>query len=91
MSIFAGMSELEIAEAYADELGHEYCDEQAVSDLFDTDMVPHILEHHGVKGEEFSDEAMISEAFNNWTDALCRDGYLARAQLNSYCYVGRWS
>lgn len=60
--------------------------EQALSDLFDDEVVDHVIEQYGVE-----DQSAINEAFNNWSDALCSDDRLHTEQYHSYCYVGKYS
>lgn len=31
-----------------------------------------------------NDRAMLDEAFNNWTDALCKDGTITERQYNTW-------
>lgn len=74
---------LEIVEAYAaDNGGIE--DEAALSQRFDDEILPAVIERYGE-----GDEPAINEAFNNWSDGLCKEGELHPEQYNSYCYVGR--
>ena len=37
------------------------------------------------------DSIMINEAFNNWSDSLCKDGEIHSEQYSNYCYVGKYS
>ena len=91
MTIFEGLNELEIAEAFAESECHPYDSEDSVSAIFDNHIMPELIEANGKKGEPFDDADMISETFNNWTDMLCKEGHLAECQYKSYCYVGLWS
>lgn len=81
---------LDIVELYASEMGY-ISSEEELSEQFDTNIMPSILEAHGQPGVDFTDEAMISEEFNNWTDGLCKEGVIHPEQYNQYCYVGDWS
>ena len=83
-------SMLEIVEFFASE-NNLISSEYELSERFDSDILPSIIETYGVKGESFSDDPMVSEAFNDWSDMLCKDGELHSEQYNQYCYVGRLS
>lgn len=43
--------------------------EEELSDLFDQDIAPMVIEQYGE-----DDTIAMSEAFNNWSDRLCKDG-----------------
>lgn len=75
-------SAVELAEALAEEWGL-YASEQELSDAFDEQIAPHVIKEYGA-----DDIIAMSEAFNNWTDSLCKDGNLHSSQCNEYCYVG---
>ena len=76
---------LEMVELYA--FYRSYIDsEQALSDLFDVEIAPLIIEEYGV-----DDEPAMSEGFNNWSDSLCKDGEIHPVQYSEYCYIGEWS
>ena len=81
---------LELAEYYAAD-NNLIGSEQALSDLFDETVLPAIVEAHAIPGELFEDTVMVNEAFNNWSDALCKDGQLHESQYSTYCYVGAMS
>ena len=91
MTIFYHLSELEIAEELAGASGHPYFSEDSVSEAFDKEIMPGVLEQYGKLGVAFTDECAISEAFSAWTDGLQTEGYLAQVQVASYDYVGEWS
>jgi hypothetical protein len=74
---------LEMVELYAEDNGM-IASEEELSKRFDEDVLPSIIEQYGE-----DDEPAISEGFNNWTDALCKDGELHPEQYDKYCYVGR--
>ena len=88
MGIFTGMTELELVEAYIQELYRPlstvYADEQILSEAFDN-----MLEEF--KDINTEDETMINEMFNDWTDSQCKEGNLHEVQYNNYCYVGKYS
>lgn len=69
-------------EDYAEAHGMMSCEAQ-VSEAFDENVLPYVLETYG------DDNIAISEAFNDWTDILCKDGELHPLQYDAYCYVGR--
>lgn len=74
---------LEVVELYAEDNGM-IASEDELSKRFDAEVLPSVIEQYGE-----DDEPAISEAFNNWTDSLCKDGEIHEEQYNSYCYVGR--
>ncbi len=76
---------LEVIEIYAADNGG-IDSEQALSERFDAEVLPAVIEQYGE-----SDSVAINEAFNNWSDGLCKDGDLHSEQYNNYCYVGRLS
>ena len=57
--------------------------EQELTDLFNETLLPAIIKVYGE-----SDKVAIRTAFNDWTDALCKDGYISEEQYNDYCYLG---
>jgi len=87
MTIFKCVeNELELAEAYAEEMGRPYDSEESVSAAFDQAIAPLVLEKYGE-----NDKPAMREAFNDWLDGLERDGEVHRSQAYNYCYVGKWS
>ena len=60
--------------------------EQELSDLFDSDIAPIVLESCDV-----DDVIAMNEAFINWTDSLCQDGVIHPVQSDQYCYIGKYS
>lgn len=87
MGLFDGIDTLlELAEAYANETGEGYASEDELSVAFDDEIAPSIVKEYGK-----DDEPAMSEAFNNWTDMLTKDGDLHAAQYNEYCYVGEYA
>lgn len=76
---------LEMVELYAEDNG-KIASEQELSDLFDSEVLPSVLAQYGE-----GDQPAIDEAFNNWTDMLCKDGEIHSEQYNSYTYVGKHS
>lgn len=74
---------LELVELYAEDNGG-IASEEELSERFDSEVLPDVIEAYGE-----DDEPAISEAFNNWTDMLCKDGELHPEQYDKYCYVGR--
>ena len=83
MRTFKRFDLLEAVELWAADNGC-LASEEAVSELFDEEVLPSVLEQY-----DEDDEPAINEAFNNWTDNLCTDGYLHDEQRSRYCYVGR--
>jgi len=94
MSIFKGMSDLEMAEALAE---HENlpCSEQDVSDRYDT----HIEESepcencgvNKVLHQLKNDSDMLHQDFSSFVDNLHTDGEIHQEQVNNYSYVGKYS
>ncbi len=76
------ISPLELAEYYAEENGLIENAEE-LGEMFDRDILPSVVEQYGK-----DDYPAIREAFNNWTDGLCRDGQLAESQYQEYTYQG---
>lgn len=74
---------LDMVELYAEDNGW-ISSEQELSDRFDAEVLPHVIEQYGE-----DDSVAISEEFNNWTDMLCKDHEIHEEQYNNYCYVGR--
>jgi hypothetical protein len=74
---------LEMVELYAEDNGG-IASEEELSERFDSEVLPDVIEAYGE-----DDEPAISEAFNNWTDMLCKDGEIHPEQYDKYCYVGR--
>lgn len=59
-------------------------DEEELSNRFDQEVLPAVIEQYG--GD---DQPAINEAFNNWTDSLCKEGFIHDLQYDQYCYVGK--
>lgn len=76
---------LDIVESYADDNGM-ISSESELSELFDSQIAPSVIAQYGE-----GDSVAMNEAFNNWTDMLCKDGTIHPEQYNNYCYVGKWS
>lgn len=74
---------LELVELYAEDNGL-IASEDELSERFDSEVLPGVIAEYGE-----DDGPAISEAFNNWTDMLCKDGELHPEQYDKYCYVGR--
>ena len=85
MNDFRHMTVLELAEYYA-AVNNLWSDEDQLSETFDEDIAPLVIAQYGE-----DDEPAMNEAFNNWTDGLCKDGSLHESQYNDYCYVGKYS
>lgn len=80
---FANYDLLEIVEFFAEENGF-IASEAELSERFDEAVLPDVIAKYGE-----DDQVAINEAFNDWTDMLCKDGDLHDEQYNKYCYVGR--
>lgn len=79
-------TELAIVENWAYDNG-AISSEQELSDIFDDSDIPQmVIDEYGA-----DDIPAMSEAFNNWTDMLCKDGELHETQYHEYCNVGRYS
>ena len=67
--------------------------EDQLSEKFDTDIAPDIIKGMGVEyiAKYGVDKPMLTEAFNNWSDSLCKDGTIHAEQYNNYSYIGEWS
>ena len=76
---------LEVVELYADD-NNMIASEDALSKLFDEEVLPSVVEQYGE-----DDTIAIREAFNDWTDMLCKDGEIHSEQYDAYTYVGRLS
>ncbi len=74
---------LEMVELYAEDNGM-IASEEELSKRFDEEILPMVLETYSE-----SDSDAINEAYNDWTDSLCKDGEIHPAQYDSYCYVGK--
>ncbi len=85
MSNYNDENLLEMVELYAAEIG-AIASEQELSDRFDADVLPHVIAEYGAH-----DEPALYEAFNNWSDALCKDGEIHPEQYRMYCYIGEAS
>ena len=80
---FANYDLLEIVEFFAEENGF-IASEAELSERFYEAVLPDVIAKYGE-----DDQVAINEAFNDWTDMLCKDGDLHDEQYNKYCYVGR--
>lgn len=81
---------LQMIELYAEEKGYISC-EYDLSERFDNEIMPMLIETYGIKGEAFDDDPMVNESFSNWSDSLCKGGEIHPEQYNQYCYVGKYS
>lgn len=73
---------LEQVEEYANYIG--ISSEEELSEIFDQEVLPAVIEQYGE-----DDQPAINETFNNWTDSLCKDGFIHDLQYDQYCYVGK--
>lgn len=74
---------LELVELYAED-NNMIASETELSKRFDDEVLPSVIETYGE-----DDSIAIREAFNDWTDALTKDGELHPEQYANYEYVGR--
>jgi hypothetical protein len=81
-----GMDEMEAIEAWAAEHG-QISSERELSERFDQMIRDDIDSGFLV---DLEDKPGMRETFNNWTDALCRDGELHDRQYHEYTYVGEF-
>lgn len=86
MGIFSNVTVLELAEAYAEDNNSPYSSQDAVNEYFDEHIAPMVLENY-----DEDDTIAFTEAFNDWTDSLCKDGELHESQYNEYSYEGKYS
>jgi len=83
VSDFKSFDLLEAVELWATENGL-IDSEQELSDRFDEEYLPHIIEQYGE-----DDQPAIEEGFSNWSDKLCKDDQLHDVQSSLYVYVGK--
>lgn len=82
---FKIFSTLEIVEEFAS--NNDLIDsEEKLSERFDAEIAHSVIEQYGK-----NDIAALNEAFNNWTDGLCKDGEIHQEQYEHYTYVGKYS
>lgn len=74
---------LDLVECYAEENGL-IASEQELSERFDAEVLPFIIEKYGE-----DDAPAINEGFSDWADHLTRAGELHPEQYHNYGYVGR--
>ena len=60
--------------------------EYELSAVFDAEVYPSVVDQYSE-----SDTVALNEAYNNWTDGLCKDGIISAEQYNDFCYVGKGS
>ena len=86
---FKNVSLLTIVECSAADMGC-ISSEEELSQAFDAEIMPGLLEEYGVKGHKYCDYGRINLAFSCWIDRLCKKGEIHREQYNNYTYVGEW-
>ena len=74
---------IDLVELYAEDNG-QIASEAELSKRFDEEVLPSVVAQYGE-----DDTVAINEAFNDWTDMLCKDGEIHPEQYDSYCYVGK--
>lgn len=85
MKSFKRFDLLEAVELWADDNGC-ISSEEELSDLFDAEISQLVIDQYG----ENDHDAMI-QAFNDWSDGLCKDDQLHEQQYKNYAYVGKYS
>lgn len=76
---------LEMVELFAEDNGW-ISSEDELSTCFDDEIAPSIIRQYGE-----NDTVAMNEAFNDWSDMLCKDGEIHEEQYNTYSYVGKYS
>ena len=76
---------LDMVELYAED-NNMISSEAKLSEVFDEDVAQNVIEQYGA-----DDTVAMNEAFNDWTDMLCKDGVIHEVQYSEYCYVGKYS
>lgn len=85
MNSFKRFDLLEAIELWAEDNGC-ISSEQELSDLFDDEVAQSVIDQYGK-----DDNDAIIQAFNDWSDGLCKDEQLHEHQYSSYGYVGKYS
>ena len=60
--------------------------EQRISERFDEEVLPLVIEQYGE-----DDQPAIDEAFNDWTDSLCKNKEICSYAYSVFEYVGKHS
>ena len=76
---FKAKSELELMESYAEAMGGISTEEE-LSEVFD--------QHVETYKFDLNDKPALRQAFNDWKDSMCREGYIHPVQAHEYCYEG---
>ncbi len=76
---------LEVVELYAED-NDGIASEEELSKRFDEEVASYVVEKYGE-----DDSVAMNEAFNDWSDMLCKEGEIHEEQYNNYCYVGKYS
>ena len=76
---------LELVEHYG-ERWNGISSEKQLSDRFDEDLADVVVEQYGR-----DDQCAIDQAFNDWTDMLCKEGEIHPEQYDKYTYVGKYA
>jgi len=82
-------SPLDAVESFALDYGL-IADESELSEQFDSMIDTCSSAETLLMFNNASDQPMMCEAFNNWTDSMCKDGTIHDLQYNEYEYVGRF-
>lgn len=59
--------------------------QEEISQRFDNEIMPSVIQQYGE-----NDKPAINEAFNNWTDGLCKDGQISSLLYSRIEYVGQY-
>ena len=76
---------IEIVEAFAAD-NNLISSEEALSQRFDEEVAPAVIQQYGR-----DDQDAIDQAFNDWTDGLCKEGEIHTEQYMKYQYVGKYA
>ena len=77
---------VELWAGYHNPYGVLITSERDLSNRFDEQIAPGVIALY-----RENDEPAMNEAFNNWSDMLCKEGEIHPEQYNEYCYVGEYS
>jgi len=81
---FNNYEEIDGVELWAED-NHLIQSEEELSERFDQEIASMVIDQYGDE-----DGPAMREAFNNWSDMLCKDGELHSLQYSNYCYVGKY-
>ena len=87
MTDFNKASMLEVLETFA-EVNDKFglvLDEEHLSDMFDNEVAPEVIEMYGI-----DDKVALQQAFFNYSHELSVNGLLHPIQEESYSYIGQY-